>query len=142
MLECRKAQSSPPLYNHFSHDFKVEVAPFDVNENFTDDNHAASVSSDLNLITETLNQAGAEMVEWAGKNGMLISAPKSTVTWFTPWTKQVNTQLNVSIDNAPVPTEKNPRLFGVTLDTMFTFSQHSTIIAKKASSRLNIESAG
>ena len=91
---------------------------------------------------ETLNQAGAEMVEWVGENGMLISAPKSTVTLFTPWTEQVNTQLNVSIGKAPLPTEKNPHLLGVTLNPMFTFSQHSTIIAKKASSRLNIESAG
>ena len=126
------AVSSPLLYNHFSRDFKVEVAPADVNENFADNNYAASVSSDLNVITETLNQAGAEMVEWVGENGMLISAPKSTVTLFTPWTKKVNAQLDFSIDNVPVPTEKNLRLLGVTLDPMCTFSSHAKIIAKKA----------
>ena len=130
------APSSPPLYNYFSADLKVESV--NVNKNFDDDNHAAVVSSDLDAIADTLNQAGAEIVEWTKENGMVISAPKSSLTLFMPWTKQVNTQLPVSIDNVPVPTEKNPRLLGVTLDPLFMFSNHAAIIARKASSRLNI----
>ena len=69
---------------------------------------------------------------------MQISAPKSTVTLFTPWTKQVNKQLDVKIDGVAVPTVKSPRLLGVIFDPMFTFSHHSASIARRASSRLNI----
>ena len=69
---------------------------------------------------------------------MSISAPKSSVTLFTPWTKQVNSQLDVTIENIPVPTVKSPRLLGVIFDPMYTFGPHSVSIARRASSRLNI----
>ena len=62
----------------------------------------------------------------------IISNPVHT------WTKQVNAQLDVSIDNAAVPLEKNLRLLGVTLDPTFTFSNHAKNIARKALWRLNI----
>ena len=130
------AVSSPPLYNHFSADMEVEAG--DINEGFADDNHSAAVSSDLDEISATLNLAAEEIIGWTNENGMGISASKSSITLFTPWTKQVNAQLNVSIDNAAVPMEKNPRLLGVTLDPLFTFSSHAKNIARKASSRLNI----
>ena len=57
---------------------------------------------------------------------------------FYPWTKQVNAQLNVSVDGVQIPTVKNPKLLGVTLDPLFTFSAQSSVIARKASSRLNL----
>ena len=44
------------------------------------------------------------MVAWADANKMNISAPKSTVTLFTPWTKRVNLQLDVKIEGSTVPT--------------------------------------
>ena len=53
------AVSSPPLYNLFTHNFKVEAG--DVTQNFADDNHSAAVSTDLEEIAETLTAAGAEM---------------------------------------------------------------------------------
>ena len=78
------------------------------------------------------------MEAWADENGMLISALKSTVTLFTPWTKQISNNLNVKVNDVVVPTEKNPRLLGVILDPTFTFSSHAISVAKKAASRLNI----
>ena len=69
---------------------------------------------------------------------MSVSASKSSVTIFTPWTRQVNHQLDVVVDNSLVPTVKNPKLLGVTLDPMFTFSAHASATARKASSRINI----
>ena len=78
------------------------------------------------------------MLAWAVENDMSISAPKSTVTLFTSWTKQVNTVLDVEIGNEPVPTEKNLRLLGVTLDPLFTFSAHAAVIAKGSALKLNI----
>ena len=46
------------------------------------------------------------MADWAEGNGMTVSAQKSSVTLFTPWTKQVNEDLQVSIKGTPVPMEK------------------------------------
>ena len=75
---------------------------------------------------------------WAEGNRMAISAPKSTMTLFTPWTKQVNAQVPVQIGGNTIPMKKTPKLLGVTLDPIFTFSAHSVAIARKASSRLKI----
>ena len=72
---------------------------------------------------------------------MEISAPKSTVTLFTTWTKQVALSLDVRVSDVVVPTVKNPRLLGVILDPTFSFSSHAISIARKAASRLNIMKA-
>ena len=77
-------------------------------------------------------------MDWSDANSMFVSAPKSTVTLFTPWTKQVDQQLDVSIDGVRVPTAKNPKLLGVVLDPMLTFNAHAASVAKKCASRLNL----
>ena len=78
------------------------------------------------------------MVVWADKNEMSISAPKSTVTLFTPWTRQVNAQLDVKVGDETVPTVKCPRLLGVIFDPLYTFSHHAVSIARRTSSKMNI----
>ena len=127
---------SPPLWNLFTSDFEVESA--DLDEGFADDFHTAAVSPDLDVISGTLNVAAGEMVAWAKENEMTISAPKSTVTVFTSWTKQVNAQLDVEIEGVAVPTEKNPRLLGVIFDPTWTFSKHAAEIARRSSKNMNI----
>ena len=89
------------------------------------------MSPDLDVLSGELNVAADEMLDWARESDMSISAPKSNVTLFTPWTKQVNASLDVKIGNNAVPTVKNPRLLGVVLDPLFTFSAHADLIAKK-----------
>ena len=132
----RGAVRSPPLFNFYVHD--LQPASGDVNESFADDFHNGVVLLDLSVITTGLNQAAEEMNVWAGENRMGILAQKSTVTLFTPWTRQVNVQLDVKIDDVVVPTVKNPRLLGVVFDPTFSFSAHATSVARKASSQLNI----
>ena len=121
---------SPLLWNFFTSDLDET--------GFADDYHKFAVSEDLAQVSSDLQDAADRMVSWAKENDMEISAPKSSVTLLTPWTKQVNATLDVSIDGVPVPMVKNPRLLGVHLDPMFTFSTHASSVAKRASSRLNI----
>ena len=52
--------------------------------------------------------------------------------------KQTNCQLDVKIQGVTVPTVKNPKLLGVTLDPLFTFSAHAMSVVRRASSRLNL----
>ena len=127
---------SPPLWNLFTKDHVAESA--DVDEKFADDFHSAAVSPDLDNIAATLNVAAEETLAWATDNEMTISAQKSTVTVFTPWTKQVNAQLEVKIGDDAVPTEKHPRLLGVLFDPLWTFSHHAIQIARRANSKMNV----
>ena len=78
------------------------------------------------------------MSEWADERGLVISAPKSTITLFTPDTHQSHTRPDVSLRNTPLPLERNPRILGVTLDPHFTFGPHVSSIIKRATPRANI----
>ena len=46
--------------------------------------------------------------------------------------------MDVSLDGSRIPTEKNPKLLGVTLDPTFSFSSHAAAVARKAASRINL----
>ena len=127
---------SPLLFNFFLADLEIDST--DLNQSYADDLHGAASSRDLDVIADSLNLAAGEIESWVNDNGMAISAPKSTVTLFTPWTKQVNAQLPVQIGGEPIPMEKTPKLLGITLDPTFSFSAHAIAVAKKASSRLKI----
>ena len=127
---------SPILFNFFTSD--LNLAASTINESYADDVHSAESSPELEHIEAKLNASALEMETWASTNGMEISAPKSSVTLFTPWTKQVNCQLEVDVCDARIPTEKHPKLLGVTFDPLFSFSTHASIVARKATSRLNL----
>ena len=124
------AVSSPLLWNFFTSDLD--------SHGYADDFHGFISDPNVEVIEGALGTVAEELADWAAANDMDISAPKSTATLFTPWTRQVNHQLVVKIGDGDVPTVKNPKLLGVQLDPLFTFSVHASTIAKRASSRLNI----
>ena len=105
---------------------------------YADDFHGLASSPDVAHVEAGLNEVAVGLAEWAAENDMSISAPKSSATLFTPWTRQVNATLDVKIGDDPVPTVKNPKLLGVVLDPLFTFAPHADRIAKRASAKLNI----
>ena len=63
------------------------------------------------------------------------------MTLFTPWTRQYHAHPQVSLGGALVPLDKAPKILGVTLDPLLTFSPHVAATASKASSRLQIMKA-
>ena len=68
---------------------------------------------------------------------MTIAPEKSSVTLFIPRTSQFNSYPSITINNSPVPLERNPMILGVVFDPLFAFSQHISI-KTKASMRLQI----
>ena len=81
--------------------------------------------------------AGNKYATWCEANDPSLSAAKSTVTLFTPWTKQFQRRPEVAINNVDVCLDTNPALLGVTWDPSLTFSAHAVAVAKKAAARLN-----
>ena len=71
-------------------------------------------------------------------NSLLISAPKSTVTMFTPDPKQDNTHTKIKISDAELPLVRNPKLLGVYLDTFFLFNTHCVQVANRVSKINNV----
>ena len=71
-------------------------------------------------------------------NSMLISAPKLTVTLFTPDPFQARIHPMIAIADAILPLARTPKILGVHLDTSFAFHHHCESVAKRLSKRNNI----
>ena len=76
---------------------------------------------------------------------LLISAPKSTVTLFTPdpkqadtHPKQADTHPKIKISDAERPLVRNPKLLGVYLDTFFSVNTYCIQVANRVSKINNV----
>lgn len=79
-----------------------------------------------------------ELHHWMTQRNLRLSAEKSTTTLFTTWSKEVGSQLNIKVNGQVLPTVKHPKVLGVTLDPMLSFSQHTTKACEKVGQRNNI----
>ena len=78
-----------------------------------------------------INDYLTEMSRFLRDNSLLISAPKSTVTLFTPDPK-------IKISDTEIPLVRNQKLLGVYLDTFFSFNTHCVQVANRVSKRNNV----
>ena len=56
------------------------------------------------------------LVDCFRNRNLCLSAPKSSVSLFTTWTKEVRKVLNVKVEGNIIPTIPYPRILGVTFD--------------------------
>ena len=92
----------------------------------------------LPVLEHKINDYLADMSRFLRDNSLLISAPKSTVTLFTPDPKQANTHPKIKISDAELPLVRNPKLLGVYLDTFFSFNTHCVQVANRISKINNV----
>ena len=78
------------------------------------------------------------MSRFLRENSLLISAPKSSVTLFTPDPTQANTHTKIKIADSEIPLVRNPKLLGVYLVTFFSFNKHCVQVANRVSKRNNV----
>ena len=117
--------TSPPLIASYADDVTVAVS-------------CPDISRDVSTLSSRLSDAFGPVEDWAEANRMSIAPDKSSVTLFTPWSSQVSAGPSIQVRGSPVPTERKPKILGVTFDPMFTFTPHITDIAARASSRLQV----
>ena len=126
---------SPLLFNFFVNDISSTA---EIDGSYADDYHSGVQNSKPQPIAEGLSVAAKELKDQAANHGLELSAPKSTVTLFSSWTKEFGRLPPVSVDGEPIPQVNNPKLLGVTLDPTFSFSAHAAAIARKGKSSVNI----
>ena len=93
------------------------------------------------VLEQQINSYLEEMSTFLKDNSLLISAPKSTVTLFTPWqtlSKPGITQRLPLLMPPILPLERTPTILGVLLDTSFAFHHHCEYVANRVSKRNNI----
>ena len=79
-----------------------------------------------------------EMSRFLRENSFLISAPKSSVTLFTPDPAQANSRPKIKIADSEIPLVRSPKLLGVYLDTFFSFNKYCVQVANRVSKRNNV----
>ena len=79
-----------------------------------------------------------EVLDFLEERELKVSPTKSTVTLFTPDTKEFKEHPTVVIKNEVVKLELKPKLLGVTFDTMYTFCHHIKATVDSAKTKVNI----
>ena len=79
-----------------------------------------------------------EIIAYLKENSLLISAPKSTVTLFSPDPHQAKTHPRILIEDSQLPLVQCPKILGVYLDTSLSFNKHSGYVEERVSNRNNI----
>ena len=92
----------------------------------------------MDSMCKAINTYIDRLVDFLADRDLIVSPEKSTVTWFTPDTKEANLIPNVSIKAKQVALDKTPKLLGVHFDTMYSFSTHIKKAVDKAKTRVNI----
>ena len=112
---------SPLLFNFFINDISSTA---DVDQGYADDLHGAVQHTRPQEIATRLSAVASELSTQAEEHGLLLSAPKSTVTLFTSWNKEFGRLPPVNLAGVQIPQVNNPKLLGITLDPSFTFPRH------------------
>ena len=70
-----------------------------------------------------INRYLDQITSYLKENSLLLSAPKSTVTLFTPDTHQATKHPQIKIENTLLPLVRSPKILGVHLDTFHAFHE-------------------
>ena len=87
---------------------------------------------------DSLNSYLEVITTYLKDNSLLISAPKSSVTLFTPDTHQAKTHPKILIEDSRLPLVQCRKILGVHMDTSLSFNKHSSHVAERVSGRHNI----
>ena len=71
-------------------------------------------------------------------NSLLISAPKSTVTLFTPNKHQFQMHPDITLEDVQLPLERSPKILGVILDPSISFHKHFNYVPDRIDKRNNM----
>ena len=71
-------------------------------------------------------------------NSLLISAPKSTVTLFTPDKHQFQMHPDITLEDTQLPVECSPKILGVILYPSISFHKHCNYVSDRIDKRNNI----
>ena len=74
---------------------------------------------------DSLNSYLEEITAYLKNNFLLISAPKSSITLFTPDTHQAKTHPRIFIEDSWLPLVQCTKISGVHMDTSPSFNKHS-----------------
>ena len=127
---------SPVLFNFFvsSYPQSDHISSTSYADDFNDSCSDPSIPAAAARLTDHATRVSS----WAAERGMILSAPKSTVTLFTPDNHQHQEHPIVTLGGVALPLDRTPRILGVVFDTGFRFKYHIENLVTRAAPRINV----
>jgi hypothetical protein len=113
---------SPTLFNLYTSDLPAPPQNVSITTHVDDMNPSAS-HANYRIAQNNLQPYLQDIFKWTQKNELILNPDKSTATLFTPHQAEFNTILDLTINNTIIPTVKNPKILGLTLDLKFNFQR-------------------
>jgi hypothetical protein len=128
---------SPTLFNIYTSD--LPYPPPDINNvTYADDITIYASNTNYRIAQQAIQPYLTDINAWTITNDLKLNAGKMTTTLFTPDPAEYSTELTLNIDNTRLPTVKNPKILGLTLDPKLTYNEHIKQTTKKANKTLKI----
>ena len=89
-------------------------------------------------LESNINSYLREVSIYLKDNSLLISAPKSTVTFFTPDKHQFQMHPDITLEDTQLPLERSPKLLGVIMDPSLSFHRHCSYVSDRIDKRNNV----
>ena len=128
---------SPTLFNLYTSDLPTPPPNIHL-DSFADDINTYSSHPNYRTAETTLQPYLNTIHHWTKENNLLLNPDKSSATLFTPDPAEYSNKLTLSINNTTIPTNRNPKILGITFDPKLTFSTHISNTAEKAKKSNNI----
>ena len=129
---------SPTLFNAYLSDFPVPTEDGIQTLLYADDITVSHSSSNIQESVDSLNPYLDDIRSFLVDRDLMISTAKSSVTLFTPDTREFKLHPQVLIQDALLPLQRNPKILGVVFDPSLSFKEHVKTVCSKVSRRTNI----
>ena len=128
---------SPLLFNLYMS--KMPSPPGNIKlVSYADDGNILNSGPLIEPVVKEINEYLITLDSWFKSRNLFISPSKSSATVFSTFSGDVGRELDVEINGEPVPTEKKPKILGVTFDGLLSFKEHVSNIKTKILAQNNV----
>ena len=123
----------PLLFNIFINDFIYNLKNVCDVYNYADDNTLSYSNKDLNVVKSQLEKASEQATKWFKYNYMKANPSKFQSICFS----RDDTQTDFCVENNVIKSNSTVKLLGIHIDRKLKFTDHTSIICKKAARQIN-----
>ena len=131
---------SPSLFNDYIADMSRQTPPVK-RVCYAGDNTVCATGPKVPQLVAKINNYLREVSIYLKGNSLLISAPTSTVTLFTPDKQQFQMHPDIILEDTQLPLERSPKILGVIMDPSISFHKHCHYVSDRIDKRNNMQKA-
>ena len=128
---------SPSLFNYYIADMP-KPTPLVKRVCYADDITVWATRPKIPQLESMINNYLRDVSIYLKDNSLLISAPKSTVTLFTPDKDQFQMHPDITLEDTQLLLERSPKILGVILDPSISFHKHCNNVSERIDKRNNM----